>query len=517
MNLGKILPFFIACSCISSVAAQGTLPVQPNTALPTMVVSHSEFRDTVIPITEVKIGLGIGADFGTGFCLDPACRFIGTNYHVAAIARPRKIGGQEVIQRYLATGPDDEGATMNAAISASVGQSKYTLARDLAIFELRHGLPHHHGVGFSLTDLQVGQEVDIYAYPMSAISPIRSLVRFQGTYRAETTTGLLAFAYTFSGGKEIRPGASGGIVVDRKTEQIVGVLTGIMTNGDAVALAVPIQSLADFVRGVQPSLAQTIFPSTNGTSSISADFYPRFVPPAREKLERRPEEPPEVGILRMKAQDLADSMRNFVAVQTYAWGSQDSEPYAGANYEVQVLNSSQRFREYPYGKKVLADVYFPSIDTSLRPSSEWSDLPKMVGTQLGLKIQQAPDVVVNGRHMKVFQYAADVEDRMCGFMTVVDNLFFKVKKEHFVSCYGEVWTDQDTNILRMSEHYDLLANWKAYEAVVTYGWIERADGPPHLVPLTINTRAEFKKKTYWCRGQFIDYRVFGSQAQIVRK
>jgi hypothetical protein len=41
----------------------------------------------------------------TGLCLDPACRFIGTNYHVAMMARPRKIRGERVVQLYLATGP----------------------------------------------------------------------------------------------------------------------------------------------------------------------------------------------------------------------------------------------------------------------------------------------------------------------------------------------------------------------------------------------------------------------------
>ncbi|HEY1471597.1 MAG TPA: hypothetical protein VGF61_21340 [Candidatus Acidoferrum sp.] len=124
------------------------------------VAPAQDFDKTVVPITELKLlGVGVEGEFGTGFCLDPACRFIATNYHVAMMARPRKIRGEKVIQLYLATGPEDEDATVNDGPSTS--PLKYTLSRDLAIFELRRPLPHHHGVPFSFDDLQVGQQVDI--------------------------------------------------------------------------------------------------------------------------------------------------------------------------------------------------------------------------------------------------------------------------------------------------------------------------------------------------------------------
>jgi hypothetical protein len=178
-------------------------------------VRAQDFSETVLPITELKVfGLGVQAKFGTGFCLDPECRFIGTNYHAAMLAKPRKIKGEKVIQRYLATGPDDEDATVNDV--HSVGPMKYTLARDLAIFELRHPLPNRRGVAFRLDELQTGQKVDIYAYPLEGINPVRSLRQFHGTFKGETTTGLLAFDYSLSGNGAIRPGASGGIVVDTK-------------------------------------------------------------------------------------------------------------------------------------------------------------------------------------------------------------------------------------------------------------------------------------------------------------
>ncbi len=524
----KIIPILIVYSCLSRSA----------------VAQDPDFSMTVLPITELKVNVkvklklsgpavdpGVEVDFGTGFCLDPECRLIGTNYHVAVRARPRKIKGVEVIRRYLATGPDDEGATFNHG--PSIGP--YTLSRDLAIFELRHSLPHHHGVPFSLDDPEVGQEIDIYAYPKKAISPIRSLQQFHGTFKGKTTTGLLAFDYGFSDGEAIRSGASGGIVVDRKTQKIVGILNGMARNGEAIALAVPVQSLADFVSKVQPFLAQTIFPTTKDVSPVSADLYPKFVPPPdlypkfvprrADGLQHRPEEPSEVGVLRQKAQLLADSIRNFIAVESFAWGSGDRDPDVEAAYEVRIVDGEQRFRSYPEGKKELDQVPSPRMPRSggsVTSVDEWSQLPKMVGTEFRLKVHQAPDFVVNERRMKVFQYYASVEDKLCPLQPFDDFGFFIVRhKTVAVACYGEVWTDEDTNIMRMSEHLELsdklkaYQGWKDYQVVLTYGWLKRADEPSRLVPLTIYTQAENNKKIYWCRGAFMNYQVFSSSVKIL--
>jgi hypothetical protein len=470
----------------------------------------------VLPIADLKfIGVGIEGKFGTGFCLDPECRFIGTNYHVAAVVHPRKIKGLKVVEVYLATGPKDEGATFDDPLS--IRSMKYTHSRDLAIFELRHPLPQYHGVGFNLNDLQIGQDVEIYAYPKEGITPLRSLMQFQGKFKGQTPAGLLAFGYRLSGNKPIRPGASGGIVVDCKTRQIVGILSAVAMGGEAVALAVSVQELADFVRKVQPSLAQSLFPSSTGISPVSPDLYPKIVPlPRADAFQRRAEESAEVKVLRSKAQLLANSMQNFIAVQSFAWGSGGNvEPAAVSAYEVQVLSGYQRFRKYPDGKKELQDVPAPPLSTSLVPGGEWSELPAMVGTELGLKVQQAASVVINERRIKVFQYRADPEDGLCRFKSVLDFMFFVANKIVTIGCYGEVWTDEDINILRMSEHYELPGPWKNYQSVVTYGWLQRKDEAPKLIPLTISTQAEYKKKFYWCRGQFTDYRVFDSKVRIL--
>jgi trypsin-like peptidase len=495
-----------------------------------------DFTETVVPITSVRITpsaklgisgklgpkLDVEANFGTGFCLDPHCRFIATDYHVAMATRADKIKREKIIQRYFATGPHDEGATANFLPNGEV--LAYVKRRDLAIFELGRSLPHHHGLTFSLDELQVGQEVDIYGYPKGIINPIRTLTRFPATFKAPTTSGLLAFDYQLSADKPIRiRGASGGIVVDRKTEKIVGILSG--TN-EAMAEAVPVQTLVDFVTKVDPFLAHRIFPATKDVSPVSADLYPKFVPPRSDGLQLRPEEPFEVGVLRQKAQLLADSIRNFIAVESFAWGAGDKEPDAEAAYEVRVIDGEQRFRSYPEGKKELDQVPSPRMSRSggsVTSVDEWSQLPKMVGTEFRLKVHQAPDFVVNDRRMKVFQYYASVEDNLCPIQPFEDFGFFIVRhKTVAVACYGEVWADQDMNIIRMSQRLDLsdklnaYHGWEDYHTVITYGWLKRADEPPRLIPQTIYTEGRYKKeKIHWCRGSFINYRVFSSSVKIL--
>jgi hypothetical protein len=509
----EIISILTICSCGSAVGAAPGRLQHHSTNSPTTSVEDAENLESVVPISELSLGIGIEVKFGTGFCLDRACRFIGTNYHVAMIVRAHKIKGERVIQRYLASGPDDEGATLNDA--PAFGPMKYTLSRDLAIFELQHGLPHHHGVAFSLADLQVGQQVDIYAYPKEPLSPRRKLLRFPGTFKGQTTTGLLAFDYGMSAGKAIRPGASGGIVVDDKTRQIVGVLNGVDKENEAIALAVPIQSLEDFVSKVQPFLTQSIFPSSGEISPVSEDLYPKFIPPTAGLVEHRPDEPYEVSMLRKNAQTLADSMRNFIAVQRLAWGSGDKEPAAQAAYEVRVIDGSQMFRSFPDGTKELEEIPPPSLNHSIVPGVEWSELPEMVGTELRLKVHQVADANVNDKRMMVFQYAASVEDAVCKFTYAMDYLLFKTSRTVTVACYGEVWTDEHMNIIRMSEHYESPGERKIYHVVVIYGWLRRADEPARLIPLTISAKTQHQKQIDWCRGQFTDYQVFGSQVKII--
>lgn len=233
-----------------------------------------DFSKTVLPIHEFKYRIvEFEVDFGTGFCLDPECRFIVTNYHTAQIAKPASIAGQKIIARHYATGPDDEGATTVHMLSRP--PMRFTYARDLALFELETPLTSHGGANFSADELQPGQEVEIYVYPLENLFRSPKLRKFSGTFSYVTDEGLLAFDYDLGEHHRIRPGSSGGIVVDCKSQRVVGVVSAVDGFGEPTVFAVPVQSLVDFVYNVQPDLARRIFPPSLFTrSDISVETRP---------------------------------------------------------------------------------------------------------------------------------------------------------------------------------------------------------------------------------------------------
>ncbi|MGD0162629.1 MAG: serine protease [Candidatus Sulfotelmatobacter sp.] len=465
----------------------------------------------VFPITDFKPDIKhlapISMKFGTGFCLDPDCRFVGTNYHVAKVmGKYVRIKGVFSAHRYLDSDPDDAGAEdMNLGWGGSL---KYTPAHDLAIYEMRHPVKNFHGIGFDGNDLENGAEVDIYAYPFNW-NPKRGLVHWHGKFIGETQQGLLAFSYEEG---RVRGGASGGIVVDSNTKKIVGILNEIGEGKDRIALAVPVKELSGFVTRAQPYLQATLFPKTVFVSPVAADLYPRYVWARAEGLSQRPAEPPEVVKLRRAAQHLADSMRHFTATETFAWGRDNPEPEVTDAYETLILDGAQRWRRQG-NKKFYDNVPFPPLNGSIVSGDQWSALPRMVGTELDLKIHQAPDAIVGGRTVHVFQYAANVEDSVCLFRSVMSYGFFQRSTTKFYDCHGEVWTDESGIILRISQALDLSGPWYRWWGVMTYGWLEK-DGTQYLVPVTITTQAEHNQ-TYWCRGLFTDYEMFGVKTRLV--
>ncbi len=465
----------------------------------------------VFPITDfkpdIRYGLPLSMKFGTGFCLDEDCRFVGTNFHVAKLmGKCVRIKGVFSAHRYLDSDADDVGA--QDVNLAGGGLLKYTPAHDLAIYEMRHPLKNFHGIGFDADDLENGFESDIYAYPFDW-NPKRGLVHWHGKFIGKTRQGLLAFSYEEG---HLRGGASGGIVVDSKTNKIVGILNEMAEGKDRIALAVPVKELSDFVTRAEPYLQATLFPKTVFVSPVAADLHPPYVWPRAEGLSHRPVEPPEVVNLRRTAQHLADSMRNFTATETFAWGRDNREPELTDAYETMIEDGQQRWRR-PGDKTFDEVVPLPPLNISIVPGREWSQLPQMVGTELDLKIHQAPDAVVGGRTVHVFQYAANIEDRVCSFRSVMNFVFFRRATTKFYDCHGEVWTDESGTILRISQALDLSGPWYRWWAVMTYGWLEK-DGAPYLVPVTITTQAEHQK-TYWCRGLFTDYEMFRAKARLV--
>ena len=227
-------------------------------------------------------------------------------------------------------------------------------------------------------------------------------------------------------------------------------------------------------------------------------------------------EPDEVKALRKKSQTLSDSMRNFIAVQSAEWGKGDREstPQAVRQFEVQVIDGYQRFRDYPDGTKEMRDIPFPApLNTAIGTGGEWADMPDLVGNNLKLRINHAADLTMNGETFQVFQWAGQIEDGICKFETITDLVFMSLSRVNTLDCYGEVWTDKDLNLVRASENYKLLGTWKNYHGVVTFGAVIIGDREVR-VPLTIATQGEYHGKLYWCQGTFSDYHEFASTVKF---
>jgi len=192
---------------------------------------------------------------GTGFCLDRECRFVGTNYHVAmSMSKYILVKGELSKDLYLDSCPDDVGA-QDVQYAEGNNSLKFALTHDLAIYEMQHPLKDSRGVAFESDNLEHGSEVDIYSYQFDGNRDPR-LVRWHGNFLGTDSAGLLVFDYA---GDRIRLGASGGIVVDRSTRRIVGILNSIAEGTDQIAFAVPIKELTDFVERALPSLAANLF------------------------------------------------------------------------------------------------------------------------------------------------------------------------------------------------------------------------------------------------------------------
>lgn len=503
-------------SCVSS--AQEVPPVSIHSGAARSDAPLEDYSHTLVPITSVGWrGPLVQAEFGTGFCLDPACQFIGTNYHVAVSMKRLRIRDAKVVKRYLATGPDDVGATVNRL--ADGGELRYTWSRDLAVFELAKPLRGYHALQFSTADLHIGEPVEIYAYPKGVASPFRTLRAFHASFRGEESNGLLVFDY-LPNWDRLRPGASGGVVVDSESGKVVGIFCGVAEGEQRVALAVPVKSLADFLNKTQPFLAELLFPLPAQAPSDEQDFYSKYDPQQSGILQRRTDQSDgsnAVRVLRERAQSLAEGMRDFIAVQTYVWGSGSHNVEAADAYEIQVRNSSQKFREYPNGKKWRPTPSIPKGSiAAVTPTNEWSTLPLYIGTKVGVKIREAPPADIDGRRVRIFQYYGSAEDEPCRTRDLIDFVLFSLHRDLDSVPYGEVWTDEDEDIVRMSLHCeDHGFGWGDGQTIVTYGWLTKPGVGPRLVPVSIVYKAELKKKLYWCRGQFVNYREFVSRVRSI--
>lgn len=473
-------------------------------------VAMASAEQTVVPITKLHFYGPLGSvHFGSGFCLDPECRFIVTNYHVAkAMGKHFSIQHESVVERWLASGPNDEGATTEG----------YNPLHDLAVAELTGGLDHRgfHGLPYNMEDAQDlarGQHVDIYAFPLE-LNPKRKLQHFRGEYIGVNQNGLLAFSYE-PNPQHLRGGSSGGLILDGNG-CVMAVLARRVVNQDVV-LGVPVEVLSAFVKKIQPYLAARLFPNTTFIPPVEPDIYPEWVPErANGRLERRPVEPPDIQLLREKAQDVIDGMRFAIAVESYEWGTGSAvdDPQAIGYYEVRTFNGYQHYRKYPDGKKEKGDIPDPPLMDFIEPGPAWSYVPHIVAKEYDLAIRRAPDTVWKGQRLLVFQYHGAKEDNVCVMDNQLDLVFMVHNHIESYDCSGEVWTDHSENIMRISENYYMPDMRTKVRLIVTYGWMD-IGGRRLIVPITISMEAVKGPHIHWCRGQFTDYRQFRATARLV--
>ena len=452
-------------------------------------------------------------EYGTAACLDAQCRYLLSNAHVAVVASPQSIHGDPVVQKFLATGPADEGAVMN---SDGVGARSYNPSRDIAIYELLKPMKGFEGIPFSLEPLVTGDEVDIIAFPgriIGAANFSRKLTTWHGSFINEDQNGCLAFRYTLSetGGK-IRPGSSGGIVV--RNGKIVGILRGISRTG-LIAEAVPVSSLEVFLAKVNPYLHAQLFPQATVVSPVSVNAFPSWDAPESTPgvLERRTAEPGDVQVVRAKAQALYDSMKYLMTRQTFAW-SEGGTPQMQAAYDLKVRDGLELFS---IGDHEYTHIPEPMINTFFVPSPLWLNAPRYASTDWSLHIRHAGRTTVNEKSIDVYQWQAlGRESKICQWEEKASFPLFERDKIYDVSCYGEVWLSPDGDIMRISETYVMpQAHFAVYEAVVVYGRVV-LDGESHLVPTTISARARLgKSRLLYCDSIFSDYKLWGSHVRLV--
>jgi hypothetical protein len=495
---------------------------------------------------------------GTGFCVNANCSVAFGSYHVDALGTGSqvKIEGVGVKKKVIATGPDDPDATMNS-VDENRYQLRYAPGRDLAVYQLRPlSSKGFHGLRFSTEPLRPGQKVDIYGFPAKGSTtypgarilqlpkigdlPVPVLTEWHATFLYETDDGVLIFSYDPSG-TPITPGASGSIIVDPQSHEVLGILSSaspekVVVNGQTIPVpnkyvigAVSVPTMAEFTKRHLPSLYAELFPQNANSFEATNDLilpqampakHPDFVWPKPSGVLMRRQEDPEmekaIQGLRRKAQELTDQMKDYITDQKIFYGIGEENPRARAQYELQVRDGEQRFREYPHGKKWLDQMPGPAVYPALTSGSEWSELPKKIALNTGVKIVQAPDASVGSQRVKVFEYHATAEDEFFEWDRVFDVDFihsFRIK--FYFEADGEVWTDLDGNILGISANaHGLPDGWGDYRCVVTYDFFTMPGGEQRLKPATFAAQAKDKGKLVWNEGTFTNYKAFMSDVKI---
>jgi hypothetical protein len=520
----KAIPATPSCHCCAHTA--GCL-VRRSARIATLLcllfcvtaVAQQSVADRVLKLQRYGIGIrGLETKFGTGWCVDAGCSLLATDYHVAKEGLPRKIGGAKVLGVYLASGPDDDGAVW---IMTTYGKwLRFNPLNDVALVSLSRPLfPGKPVLPFLAGEPTPGQDLVVNGFPSDGKQEALG-VKF-----LRMVDGLLEFSLP----REAPAGLSGSMVTDQRG-RIVGMLSMVT---DKSAFAVPVWSIADAIRKFRPALYGQMFPDgvpkppeLQGSTVFSHELlatlggsspepvlplsyledglgqpFPTLVTPPMHLVTTR-QESADVRELRRRAQGMIKQMTNFKALQTLRLNTKGKSELTW-QHELYVDSGDLLFRALDGGEPLQA-VPFPHRRRAVVPGAEWRELPQMVASQFKLRIQKVGDKDVGGKRLRVFGYQASIEDQVCWFRFRNSEVFWSRNRQFPVACRGEVWVDDELNVLRISQELELTAGKvpiQLFQLAVLYGWLER-----DLVPVAMVVRGSIEGHNCRADAHFSNYR-----------
>jgi len=229
--------------------------------------------------------------------------------------------------------------------------------------------------------------------------------------------------------------------------------------------------------------------------------FPTLVAPPMRLVTTR-QESTDVRELRRRAQGMIEQMANFKALQTLRLNTEGKSELTWL-HELYVDSGDLQFRTLDGGQPLQA-VPFPHRRRAVVPGGEWRELPQMVASQFKLRVQEIGDKDVGGRRLRVFGYQASIEDQVCEVRFRNSGVFWSRERRFPVACRGEVWTDGELNVLRISQELELTAGnvpMQLLQLAVLYGWLG-----PDLVPVAMVVRGTIAGHNCRADARFSNYR-----------
>src|SRR3954469_20034550 len=151
---------------------------------------------------------------------------------------------------------------------------------------------------------------------------------------------------------------------------------------------------------------------------------------------------------------------------------------------------------------------------SIVPGSEWRDLPQTVGSNRHLPLHYLGERIENGLRLKVFYFEAAAEDKICAARVK------KFWKDWIgtVPCHGEVWTDSELNIFRISEQMEMppQSGVQSCSITILYGWLRHERLAATLVPASLHMISTMRDRgVLESSAMFSGYYQFHATTKIV--